>query len=222
MQPFGNFPNESITLVKKDGRRIATQAIVSASEMLVLDVKLPVEVGDTVERAIPNGQLENYEVLDPGYSPAFGGIPARFCIKVRNLAVQRRPPSSVVHHTTNYNNSGQVGAMGANANAANNVMVQQLQEPWSAEEFSQLAAELSQLRKAIAKQLADDDTAADAIEIGHVGAAEKAAKGGDHAGVIAGLKSLGRKTWGLAEQLGLAYLKHKAGDYLGLPPGGDK
>lgn len=94
-----------------------------------------------------------------------------------------------------------------------NVLLQQVQQPWSSDELAQVATELSQLKRALANQLAtsgndadvDDADVDDAIEIGHVGSAEKAARKGDQAGVVDALKILGRKTWGLVEQLGLAY-----------------
>ena len=130
---------------------------------------------------------------------------------------------AVIHNTT-YHNSGQVAAMGPNAMASNNILLQHIQQPWSSDELAQVATELSQLKRALAHQLAtsgndadvDDADADDAIEIGHVGSAEKAARKGDQVGVVDALKLLGQKTWGLAEQLGLAYLKMRAGEYLGL------
>jgi hypothetical protein len=222
---FKHFPKERITLIKQDGQRIETEAIVSQENMTVTDVNLLVDAGDTIERKIPNGKVEAYEVLDPGYTGEFPGIPAHFDIKVRNRnrASSHGAPSSIVNNTTYYN-SGQVAAMGPNATASGNVMLQQVQQPWSAAELAQVAAELSQLKKELAKQLAagHDSDADDAIEIGHVGAAQKAANKGDQAGVVAALKSFGRKSWGLVEQLGLAFLKMRAGEYLGLPPGDNK
>jgi hypothetical protein len=117
-----------------------------------------------------------------------------------------------------------------NATASSNVLLQQIQQPWSSDELAQVATELSQLKRTLANQLAtsgsdadmEDADVDDAIEIGHVASAEKAARKGDQAGVVDALKLLGRKTWGLVEQLGLAYLKMRASEYLGLPSGDDK
>jgi hypothetical protein len=219
---FDDFPTEPITLIKHDGTTAQAQAVVTPKEMSVIQANFPVEAADTIERRRPDGIVERYEVLDPGFAPPFGGLPAHYSIKVRNLGTRRPEPTAVVHNTT-YNNSGQVAAMGPNASAANNVQVLQVQQPWSTDDFARVKTEVSQLRKAYAKRLAetDDDTGEDAIELGRIGEAERAAKNGDQNGVVDALKRLGHKTWDLAQQLGLAYLKLKAGDALGLASGSD-
>lgn len=114
------FAKQAIVLVKKDGQRVEGQAIVTQGNATVFDGKFPVEVGDEIERTLPSGIVERYEVTDSGYSPALGGIPEHYAIKLRNPASRSAQPS-VVH---NYNVSGPVAAVGANATAIGNTLVQ--------------------------------------------------------------------------------------------------
>jgi hypothetical protein len=56
------------------------------------DSRLPVEEGDLVERPL-HTSIETYTVVDHGYYPEFGGIPAHYQMKVRkNSAESQLPP----------------------------------------------------------------------------------------------------------------------------------
>lgn len=216
---FSDLPHVPITLVRQNGQRVAAQAIVGNNSFTVFDKKFPVATGDTIEHELENGNVELYVVVNPGANPGNPPhIPAFYEIKVRSKLASVQTPSQVVHH--NYNNSGQVAAMGPNAQAIGNSMTEQhVHQTWNAGDAVRIADELAALRKELLVLAAEDPD--DAIEVGAVAKAEKALKAGDEKGFFGALKGFGKKTWQLAERLGLEYMKAQAGNYLGLPPGGD-
>jgi|688.fasta_scaffold201919_2 hypothetical protein len=100
----------------------------------------------------------------------------------------------------NYNNSGQVGAMGRNAKA-NDMSLQQVanQNPIGVD-MNSLAAELSKLRDAMRSQSTAPEHD---MAIGQVAAAENAAKNGDGNAAMDNLKRAGTWTLGIAEKIGV-------------------
>lgn len=213
---FSDLPHDAIVLVKQDGRRIATRAIVTKGQMRVFDAKLPADTGDQVERAIPNGTKELWDVLDAVFESGLPPhIPASFVLKVRNTA--SRPTQHAAPAVVNqYVNSGQVGAMGPGAQANNTTITVQQHVEFSAADRAKVAEELAALRAALAAGMRD---AEDAIEIGRVGEAEVAAKGRDASVLLGALRRFGARAWQTAERLGLEFLASKAGVHLGLPNG---
>ena len=78
---FSTLMNDVVTLVKADGTRYGNiKATVQAKLILTGDAKLPIEEGDCFERRLPNGTVESYEVLDPGFFAGMSGMPAHFQI----------------------------------------------------------------------------------------------------------------------------------------------
>ncbi|MDB4889230.1 MAG: hypothetical protein JWL61_1085 [Gemmatimonadetes bacterium] len=78
---------DKCTLVKADGRTFPTLiASVQPPTIIFLDEgAIPVEEGDILERALPNGLLDRFEILERGYFAARGSTPAHYQSKVRRL-----------------------------------------------------------------------------------------------------------------------------------------
>lgn len=67
-----------------DGKLIAkTEASILPKVIVVLDVSLPINVGDEVRRRLPNGQDEAFEVLDPKFFEKFHDLPPHFKLEYR-------------------------------------------------------------------------------------------------------------------------------------------
>src|SRR5438309_1151355 len=80
LQPF---MTEKVVLRRKNGERHEFKANVQPTKITMDQANLPVEEGDFIERALPNGKLETYLVMDRGFHAAFMGIPAHYQMKVR-------------------------------------------------------------------------------------------------------------------------------------------
>lgn len=98
---------DTCTLVKADGRTFPNLiASVQPTTVILLDEDaVPVEEGDIVERALPNGLLDRFEILERGYCAARGGTPAHYQVSVRRLpnSVRSAPPAAV--YTVNLHGS---------------------------------------------------------------------------------------------------------------------
>ena len=79
---------DKCTLVKADGRAFPSLiASVQPPTIIFLDEgSIPVEEGDILERALPNGLLDRFEILERGYFAARGSTPAHYQSKVRRLS----------------------------------------------------------------------------------------------------------------------------------------
>ena len=84
-----------LSLRKPDGREFeSVRAHVAAQGILLTDVQLPLEVGDTLIRLLPNGLREEFVVDDPRYTAEVAGFPAHFMAQVH-----RAPPKSAETET---------------------------------------------------------------------------------------------------------------------------
>lgn len=212
--PLAGLANEMITLVKPDGSQHKAKASVQPGKIFVFDTRFPVAAGDEIAHVPPSGVEQRFEVLDPGFIGAPGGM-SHYEIKVRNKATPRRAPAPSVVHTHHYNNSGIANVMGPDGVASGNTNSMQITHQTLNLGDPRIADELAEIRKALATET-DDDAA---IEAGHVASAQKALKAGDEGGFRAAMKRLGAKAWGVAEKLGLAWMTTEGRDLLGLPPG---
>src|SRR5205807_2362673 len=80
-EEFNAVLNDVLTLQKPDGRVFENiKAHVSPKGILIMDVQLPIEVGDVLIRTQRNGLTEKFIVDDPGYHESLMGIPARFVV----------------------------------------------------------------------------------------------------------------------------------------------
>jgi hypothetical protein len=74
-EDFNVVLNDVLILQKSDGRMFEKiKAHVSSKGILIMDVQLPIEVGDKLIRTLPNGLREEFIVDDPGYRAALAGI----------------------------------------------------------------------------------------------------------------------------------------------------
>jgi hypothetical protein len=93
------FPTpDKISIVKSDGKKINDiRALVQPTKIFIADGNLPIEEGDTIERILPSGLLEEYSVLDRG----FYSMPQNhFQVKVRKKS--SLPPQNQTSPTTIY------------------------------------------------------------------------------------------------------------------------
>ncbi len=74
-----------------------------SGRIFIEDTTLPVEEGDKLIRALPNGLLETYIVLDRGYFPGLDEISAHYQAKVRK---ESSPKAEQQAATTIYNLTG--------------------------------------------------------------------------------------------------------------------
>lgn len=90
---------DKCTLAKADGRTFPNLiASVQPPTIFLLDEgAIPVVEGDILERALPNGLLDRFEIVERGYFAARSGIPAHYQAKVRRLsdAVPSTPQPAV-------------------------------------------------------------------------------------------------------------------------------
>lgn len=88
---FDEFMTDQVALIKRDGeRRDGIPASVQRDKIFIDDASLIIEPGDLLEREASNGLLETFEVVDPGFNEAWGGIDAHY-----QIAVRRVPPEEI-------------------------------------------------------------------------------------------------------------------------------
>jgi|GEM_PF-5174959 len=99
---FDQFMNDKVSLVKKSGEAFPDiKAMVDKNVIHIPNVNVPVEDGDTIQRKLPTGIVEEYIVVDPGYNAAFMNFEAHYQVKVtRKNAAQKRPVTNInnFHH----------------------------------------------------------------------------------------------------------------------------
>lgn len=222
MSLLAEFAKSKIVLRKQSGSEHEAMAkFESPTKLLVPDKRFPVEVGDAILYKVPSGVLQELTVTNVHFEDGLDDDLSHYVITVANTArrAAAAAPSSVVH---NYNVTGQVGAVGSNASAIGNTLVQHnTRQTWNEADLGQIADDLVALRKVLLAQAADDeDDAEAAIEVGNVAAAQKALKSGDNSGFLGAMRRLGAKAWNAAQDAGLAYVNYKLREKLGLPPPG--
>ena len=74
----------TVTLVKKNGERIeGIKANVQKKKIYISRSDILIETGDLIHRKMSNGGEETYEVIDPGFFEAQGGIEAHYQMSVK-------------------------------------------------------------------------------------------------------------------------------------------
>jgi hypothetical protein len=87
---FDRVCNDVLSLHKPDGRVFENiKARVSTKGILIMDVSLPIEVGDKLLRTLPSGLKEMFVVDDPVYCAPLAGLPAHFQIKVHRAGADQ-------------------------------------------------------------------------------------------------------------------------------------
>jgi hypothetical protein len=88
---FDDMMSDRIAVLKADGRRYDNlKSVVERDAIIFDDVTVPLEEGDQIERQVPGGRTELYEVLDSGFTRGGGGIPGFYHAKVRKTTSRLR------------------------------------------------------------------------------------------------------------------------------------
>ena len=127
--PFRELMTDRLTFVKKDGTvvREGIPATVSSKKIITDDVQLPIEVGDSFVRSLPNGLVENYVVSDPGFHRGVAGaIPAHYQSIVRRSDAPVPQPQSIVANFHGANSRFNVNSTDASVNVASGINTDQL------------------------------------------------------------------------------------------------
>ena len=105
MNIFGEFLNDRVTLVKKDGQRFENlSASVQPGLIFTDNPKIPIEDGDQFERQLPSGIVEVFTVVDSGFQQGLDIISAHYQSKVRkNTAESPRSPRPTAEPQVAYN-----------------------------------------------------------------------------------------------------------------------
>jgi hypothetical protein len=101
MHPFFEMMTDRVTLVKQNGDRFPNlpAAVTSKGTILTSDPKLPIEDDDEFERALPSGVVERFIVLDAGFYPEYGGMPAGYSSSVmKSSTTAPISPQPLVEH----------------------------------------------------------------------------------------------------------------------------
>ena len=97
---FSNFPQSTVCLLKKNGKRYENiKAVISSGSTIIIPLSniknienCHIEPGDIIERIIRNEFKEEYEVIDPDFKESFHGIPQHYQIKVKKIGIPERSP----------------------------------------------------------------------------------------------------------------------------------
>ena len=87
--PFSRMMKDTVDLIKVNGDKVeGIKASVQEKQTFINRSDILIEVGDLLQRKATNGSINNYEVIDPGFSEGLGRIPAHYQIKHRNLSLK--------------------------------------------------------------------------------------------------------------------------------------
>ncbi|WP_158819700.1 hypothetical protein [Granulicella sp. S156] len=97
--------NDPLILRKADGTIHNFRGQATGNSVITFQSDLPCVEGDIVERFLPSGQTDKWEIIDTGFHSGHFGIPANYQMKVRK--VTDRVPNSHAGSVTNiYNVNG--------------------------------------------------------------------------------------------------------------------
>lgn len=106
---FDDLTNDTVSLIKADGTttKIGIKATVSPGKIIIFDGMLQIQPLDHILRDLPNGLVEDYIVIDPGFHKGMeGAIPDHYQIKVRRTDLPLALPQTVINNITNNTVSG--------------------------------------------------------------------------------------------------------------------
>ena len=127
--PFHPLTTDRLTLVKKDGtiQRSDIPATVSSTGITTFAADLPIEVGDSFRRKLPNGLVENFIVTDPGYHNGIAGaIPSHYQVKFRRSDSPTAVPQSITAHFHGPNSRINVNSADISVNVVSGIQGEQL------------------------------------------------------------------------------------------------
>lgn len=111
MNPFEIFIKESILFHHKNGSATGPfKAIFSKDKFTVFDLSLDTSEGDTLDRTLPTGKHERYDVIHVAFQQGLEEIPASIDIKVRKQGSLVSLPHSKIMNVSISNSQGfQIG-----------------------------------------------------------------------------------------------------------------
>lgn len=83
---LASFPTEKLILHKPSGDTYEVEGLVESSGIQSEDINVPIEPNDYFERKLPNGIIEYYKVIDPGFHKGMQGIPDHYQTKVQRIS----------------------------------------------------------------------------------------------------------------------------------------
>ena len=105
---FKSLLKDKITLVKEDGNKFENiEANVQPKLITVFNETIPFESGDVIERVLPNGISEKFNIIDPTFYQKIGGLPGHYQIKVEKVGINEKLKSINIQNNFygNLNNS---------------------------------------------------------------------------------------------------------------------
>ncbi|WP_229380926.1 hypothetical protein [Shewanella psychropiezotolerans] len=74
--PFSSLMKDKVSVLKANGEVFEDiQASVQTKKTFIQRSDILIETGDLIQRAMSNGAMQTYEVIDPGFHEGLGGIP---------------------------------------------------------------------------------------------------------------------------------------------------
>jgi hypothetical protein len=83
---FHELMRDKIKIIKKNGEDINNlNAYVSKNTIMLMDSDISIDSNDRIQRFMPNGEIENFQVLDAGFSKGMFNIPPHYNISIKKL-----------------------------------------------------------------------------------------------------------------------------------------
>lgn len=100
MNPFSSLCNEKIYIRHQDGRSTGPlKTLFEDGKFTVFDPDLDVLEGDLLERPLPNGKAEQYDIVHVHFNPKYHGIPPSYHLQVRKKGSLVQDPKTSVMNT---------------------------------------------------------------------------------------------------------------------------
>jgi hypothetical protein len=146
-----------VSLVKKDGTVFRTDisATVSTGQITTFAQDLPIEVGDHFLRELPNGLVDDYIVIDPGYrSGIAGAIQPHYQVKVRRSDAPPALPQTIIANFHGPNSRVNMNSTDNSVNVVSGVSEEHL-SGFIAQVRASMSALPAEHQKAIAEPLGE-------------------------------------------------------------------
>jgi hypothetical protein len=116
--------SDIISVVKPDGKRFDNiKSVVNRDTIVFDDAKVPLEEGDLIERRLPSGLTETFEVTDRGFYSGLYDTPDHYQARVRKTTtpppLHQRPVTNI--HLTGPNARVNVASTDNSTNIAHSV-----------------------------------------------------------------------------------------------------
>lgn len=106
---LANFPTEIVRIIKSDSSVIeSVRALVERNMIFIDDASINIEEGDIIERSLPSGAKEKFEVLDNGFQRGIHGISSHYQVKVRKCGIHAKKESKPIINQYNISNADKI------------------------------------------------------------------------------------------------------------------